>query len=144
MDAPRLYGLTQNHKHLKEMKAVTGLQQNPIFLPVVDDYYSGMLVSVPIYAAQMTRKRTPQELVELYQKHYDNKGLVRVLPVAEEGMIASAALSGQDTMQIIVSGNEERMVVSARFDNLGKGASGAAMQCMNIMLGLDEATGLDV
>lgn len=144
LDAPRLYGLTQNHKHLKEMKAVTGLQQNPIFLPVVDDYYSGMLVSVPIYAAQMTRKRTPQELVELYQKHYDNKGLVRVLPVAEEGMIASAALSGQDTMQIIVSGNEERMVVSARFDNLGKGASGAAMQCMNIMLGLDEATGLDV
>lgn len=143
--APRLYGLTQAHKHLKEMKAVTGLAAEPVFLPVVDDYYSGMLVSVPIYASQMARRCKPQEVAETFASYYKGAKLVKVLPgVCAEGMLSANALAGKDLMEIMVSGNEERMVVSARFDNLGKGASGAAIQCMNLMLGLDETEGLEL
>jgi len=144
LDAPRAYGLSQKHKHLPEMQAVCGLAQPPVFTPIVSDFYSGMEVTVGLHTALLNGV-TLQQVHELYQKHYENQSFVRVLPLgadAEGGFLAANALSGKDYMEITVCGNDERILVSARFDNLGKGASGAAVECMNIACGLDAATGL--
>ena len=142
LDAPRMYGLTQQHKHLKEMKAVCGLENLPIFCPVVAPFYSGMEVTVPLFANQV--KGGISEISSIYGEYY-KKGLVSFNEKAdEEGFLSASAFSGRDDMQITVCGNEERILLVARFDNLGKGASGAAIQNMNILLGVDESTGLDV
>jgi N-acetyl-gamma-glutamyl-phosphate reductase len=142
LDAPRMYGLSQSHKHLPEMCTVTGLQTLPVFCPIVADFPCGMEVNVPLFAHQI--KATPTQIKGVYADYY-SEGLVRYVDAADEGGFMSAALiAGRDDMQISVSGNEERMVLTARFDNLGKGASGAAIQNMNICLGLDEDTGLNV
>jgi len=142
LDAPRQYGLTQQHKHLKEMVKLCGLATAPVFCPIVADYYSGMEVVVPLFVKDL--KGTPEDVKQLYKNCY-HTAMVHYEDAADEsGFLSANALSGRDDMQITVCGNEERILLVARFDNLGKGASGAAIQNMNIMLGLDETTGLNV
>lgn len=140
LDAPRMYGLSQTHKHLPEMSKVCGLSTSPIFCPVVASYYSGMEVTIPIFAKDITGDADAIRAV--YRSYYQN-GLVRFVDAADEnGFLSANALSGRDDMQITVTGNADRILLVARFDNLGKGASGAAIQNMNILLGADESTGL--
>ena len=144
----REYALTQQHKHLKEMKAITGLERAPLFSPIIDDYYSGMVVSVPLYTDMLIGNNTPESLLAYYTEYYKNQQFIKVSApddeVAASGFLAGNGLSGWDGLKIYVTGNEERVVISSQFDNLGKGASGAAIQCMNIKLGCDEAKGLDL
>ena len=143
--SPRIYALSQEHKHLREMAAISGLKNKPVFSPIVDDFYSGMLVSVPFFASQV--KGGIEAVKKIYKEKYDGCRFVDVSDIDASnlgGMLGSNNLSGKDIMQIFVCGNDERFTVSARFDNLGKGASGAAVQCMNIMLGVNPATGLDL
>lgn len=145
-DAPRTYALAQKHKHLPEMQAVPALAAPPIFMPVVGDFYSGMEVSLPIYANLMEKKMTASDIHEVLCEYYAGQKMISVLPFGgkeeEGGFFAANALSGKDNMELLVAGNDERILIMARYDNLGKGASGAAVQCMNIMLGCDEAEGL--
>lgn len=144
--SPRQYGLTQQHKHLKEIVAVCGLAQKPIFSPIVDDYYSGMEVMVPLFTHLLKGTPSVQDIWQALAAHYEGSPVVRVLPFGEDksGFVAANAMSGYDDMEILVTGNDQRVVVTALFDNLGKGASGAAIQNMNIMLGLDPTTGLQI
>ncbi|MBR4539111.1 MAG: N-acetyl-gamma-glutamyl-phosphate reductase [Clostridia bacterium] len=142
LDAPRQYGLSQTHKHLPEMQKVCGLSNAPIFCPIVAPYYAGMEVTVPLFAGQIKGGKAGIETV--YADYYQT-GLVRFTKDASEsGFLSAGALAGRDDMEITVSGNEERILLIARFDNLGKGASGAAIQNMNLLLGVDEAAGLVV
>lgn len=142
LDAPRQYGLTQKHKHLPEMAAVTGMKHDPLFCPIVGDFYAGMEVTVPLAKSQL--KGTPDDIRALYRETYAN-GLVRYSEDTAEGAFLSAnAFAGRDDMEVRVEGNDERILLVARYDNLGKGASGAAIQNMNILLGCDEAEGLVV
>ena len=142
LDAPRQYGLTQTHKHLPEMAAICGLDNAPLFCPIVADFPCGMEVTVPLFASQL--KGSPEDVKALYKSYY-TAGLVRYVEDASEGGFLSASvMAGRDDMQITVAGNADRLLLAARFDNLGKGASGAAIQNMNIVLGVDEATGLCV
>ncbi len=148
LDSPREYALSQNHKHLKEMKEITGLSRKPLFSPIVADYYSGMVVSFPIYNEFLQKSSTPAELQRFFADYYEGENMIRVMPLGAEAqagnMLAGNACSGWDGLRIYVTGNEERLVLSAQFDNLGKGASGAAIQCLNIMLGCEEEKGLNV
>lgn len=140
LGAPRQYGLSQAHKHLPEMCSVSGLTTTPCFAPIVADFYSGMEVSVPLFAKDV--KGTVQNVRDVYAAAY-NTAVVHYDENADEGgFLSAAALSGRDDMQISVAGNDERILVTARYDNLGKGASGAAIQNMNVMLGVDETCGL--
>ena len=140
--APRLYGLTQTHKHLPEMKAVCGLENAPVFLPVVSSYYAGMEVTVPLRRADTGAGA--EEIAAVYREYYA-KGLVRYADGPDEGGFLSAGkFSGRDDMELSVWGDGDRVLAVARFDNLGKGASGSAIQNMNIVLGLPEDTGLTV
>lgn len=142
LDAPRVYGLTQNHKHLKEIVALCSLQNAPAFCPIVAPFYSGMEVTVPVFAKDLFC--TKAELEAFFASYYQN-GLIRFNAQADEsGFLSAGAFSGRDDMEITVTGNEERLVLTARFDNLGKGASGAAIQNMNLILGVPEETGLTV
>ena len=146
LDAPREYGLGQQHKHLKEMKHVPGLSREPLFSPIVADYYSGMLVSVPLYGEMLTKYRDPQSLRAYLEEFYGGEGLIRVMPEGSEeaysGMLAGNTCSGWDGLRIFVCGNKDRLLLNAQFDNLGKGASGAAIQCLNIMMGCADDKGL--
>ena len=148
MESPAQYGLGQTHKHLPEMKTVCGLSDYPVFSPIVADYYSGMAVTVPIFTKYMEKKVSAKELCEFYSEYYKDAKLIKVLPYndkgVEGGFLYSNTLSGKDNMEIIVSGNDDRIVVVSRFCNLGKGASGAAIQCMNISCGLEETEGLEL
>ena len=144
LDAPRIYGLSQRHKHLAEMQAESRLCCPPVFFPIVGDFYSGMLVSVPLHAGQLLSPLTPEELTALYAAHYAGAACVHVLPPAAEGLLDANALSGRDDMALCVCGGGDRLAVHALYDNLGKGASGAAVQCMNLLLGAPETTGLKV
>lgn len=140
LKGPRQYALTQQHKHLKEMAAVCGLERVPVFCPIVADFYSGMEVTVPLFAGDV--RGTMEDIKELYRSYY-RTGLVRFEEAADpDGMLSAAAFSGRDDMVVSVFGNEDRILLTSRFDNLGKGASGAAIQNMNILLGLPEGTGL--
>ncbi len=142
LDAPRQYGLTQTHKHLPEMAAVCGLNNAPLFCPIVADFPCGMEVTVPLFANQL--KGSVEEVKALYRSYYAT-GLVRYAEDAsEDGFLSASAMAGRDDLQVTVAGNADRILLVARFDNLGKGASGAAIQNMNIVLGVDEATGLCV
>lgn len=144
--APREYALSQAHKHLKEMKKIPGLKRKPLFSPIVADYYSGMVVSVPVYTELMNKGRTPQEVWKYLADFYADSRFVRVMPFGAEeesaNMLAGNAMSGRDSLRIYVTGNEDRVLLSSQFDNLGKGASGAAIQCLNIALGCEESKGL--
>ena len=140
--APRQYGLNQEHKHLKEMSIVSGLNNKPAFCPVVANFYSGMEVTVPLFKRDL--KGNIADIKALYKDKYKS-GLVRFCDTADEnGFLSANAFSGRDDMQISVYGNEDRIILVSRFDNLGKGASGAAIQNMNIVMGADESTGLNI
>ena len=140
--APRLYGLSQSHKHLPEMKKLCGLEQEPIFCPIVSSYYSGMEVVVPLSSSQLGG--SPEDIARLYESYYPGP-MVRYRRGADEaGFLSAASRAGLDDMEISVFGNEERLTLVCRFDNLGKGASGAAIQNMNLVLGLAEDTGLNI
>lgn len=142
LKAPRQYGITQTHKHLKEMVNVCGLENSPLFCPIVADFYSGMEVSVPLFASQLEGGKTIDDIKELYANTYKSSIVYYSENSDENGFLSAAKQSGKDIMEISVFGNCERILLTARYDNLGKGASGAAIECMNIVLGSDEKTGL--
>ena len=141
LDAPRMYALGQQHKHLKEMSKICGINNHPVFCPIVAPFYSGMEVSVPLHRSEIGAN--PERIKEIYRSYYTD-GLVRYTDGDECGFLSAGALTGRDDMQICVLGNDERIVLVARYDNLGKGASGAAIQNMNLLLGVDQAEGLNV
>ncbi len=144
LDSPRQYGLTQQHKHLKEMQAVTGLTTAPIFLPIVGDFYSGMEVTVPLFASQLNAGKTADDIRRVYAEAYHSPLLSYVEADDEGGFLSTTALAGKDSMRISVYGNDERILLVSRYDNLGKGASGAAIACMNLAMGLDAYCGLEL
>ena len=165
LSAPRQYGIAQTHKHLPEMTAVCGLENPPMFSPIVADFYSGMEVTVPLFKSQING--TAEDIKKLYKDKY-NSSVVRYKEDFDEGGFVSAnRLTGKDSMEISVSGNEDRILLVSRYDNLGKGAmeisvsgnedrillvsrydnlgkgaSGAAVECMNIVMGTDKTKGL--
>lgn len=145
LDAPRQYGLSQNHKHLREMKALTGLDYAPIFCPIVSDFYSGMVVTVPIFASYLTEGKGKEDIENVYSQKYRGD-IVRYVKSNDDGdgTLSAVALSGKDSMEISVLGNGERILLVARYDNLGKGASGAAVECLNLVLGVKDTTGLNI
>ena len=140
LEAPRLYALTQSHKHLPEMVKYTGLDHAPVFCPIVAPYYAGMEVTVPLTPAETSA--IVDEIRETYRAYYRD-GLIRFTNAPDEnGFLSAGAFAGRDDLEVSVFGNGERILLVSRFDNLGKGASGAAIQNMNIALGLNETTGL--
>ena len=147
-DAPREYALSQQHKHLKEMQKITGLQKMPLFSPIVADYYSGMLVTIPLYTDMLNDCRTPEAIHKYFEKYYEGQKFVHVMPLGSEseynGLLSGHSCSGWDGLRIYVTGNADRVLVMSQFDNLGKGASGAAIQCLNLVMGCEADTGLNV
>ena len=145
MASPGLYGLGQNHKHLPEMRAVCGLQKPPVFTPIVDDYYKGMATTVPFHRSQLTGVCALRQVRQALADHYAGEKLIRVAPEGAGdlgGKLYGGAKAGDNDLTLVVEGNDEAFTITALFDNLGKGASGAAIQNMNIMLGLEETAGL--
>lgn len=142
LSAPRQYGITQNHKHLREMKAVTGIENAPVFCPIVSDFYSGMEVTVPLFAEDLKEGKTARDIISAYKAKYGGEIVRFEDSIDEDGFISAGAFSMKDSMQITVCGNSERILLIARYDNLGKGASGAAVECLNIVLGTDKTKGL--
>lgn len=139
-NAPRQYGLTQKHKHLPEMVSVCGITNAPIFCPIVSDFDRGMEVSVPLFASDING--TIEDIKQVYKNAYNGK-IVKFKDNADEnGFLSAQSMRGRDDLEISVFGNEERILLVARFDNLGKGASGAAIQNMNVLLGEEQTTGL--
>ena len=142
--SPRLYALPQAHKHLPEMRAYSGLDSAPAFCPVVADYACGMLTVVPVFAAQMASGASIEDIRDVYRSRYRGP-VVRFLEAMDaDGYVSAGGLAGLDAMDVTAAGNAERFVLLARFDNLGKGASGAAIQLMNIMIGADPYAGLNL
>ena len=142
--APRVYGLTLKHKHLPEMQKVCGLTYPPVFCPVVDDYYKGMAVTVMLQNRLLNGQPTAEEIHAKLASWYEGQKLVKVHPFGWNGMISASELAGKDSLELIVNGHGDQTIVTALFDNLGKGASGAAVQNMNLMLGFEETTGLNL
>ena len=147
LDTPRLYALTQQHKHLPEIKIISGLDFEPVFNPYVCDYYQGMTVTVGLHARLLSKKVTAKDVWEMFSKHYEGCRFVKVAGFMGEGtlpeqFIPANTLANTNNMEIFVYGNDDRIMVTTRFDNLGKGASGAAVQCFNISMGIDEGSGL--
>ena len=142
LNAPRQYALGQAHKHLKEMNVICGIENSPVFCPIVADFYSGMEVTVSLFKKDL--QGAMADVRRIYAEYYTGS-LIRFKETADEkGFLSAAAFSGRDDMEVTVTGNEERILLVSRFDNLGKGASGAAIQNMNIVLGLPETTGLEI
>ena len=142
LDSPRQYGLSQKHKHLPEMQKICGLEYAPVFNPIVSDYYSGMCVTVPLHVRLMAKKMNANQLKEYFTEYYASHNFIKTVQESKSYLPANP-LVGTNRMEIYVDGNDERIVLASVFDNLGKGASGAAVQCMNIMLGMDERTSLE-
>lgn len=148
LNSPRQYALTQSHKHLPEMTCIPGLNNPPLFAPMVADFYSGMAVTIPLHRQQVNSNAPMKDIYECLQDHYHNAKVIKVLSSQEtevlNGFIPANMLSGKDSMQLMVQGNDERLQLIALFDNLGKGSSGAALQCLNLMLGAEETLGLNL
>jgi N-acetyl-gamma-glutamyl-phosphate reductase len=144
LDSPRHYAMGLTHKHLPEMAALCGLDKYPVFSPIICDYPRGMVVTVPLHLELLTAGQSVGELRAAYERYYKGETLVTLRPADAPfcGFLGANNLAGKDTLQLFVNGNGEQAVLTARLDNLGKGASGAAVQNMNLMLGLDETTGL--
>ena len=142
LSSPRQYGIGQTHKHLPEMTSVTGLENSPVFSPIVADFYSGMTVTVPLFAGMINGG--VEDIKKIYKQKYTGPIVSFTENADENGFIAANKLSGRDSMEISVAGNNERILLVSRYDNLGKGASGAAIECMNIVLGLPEIAGLNI
>ena len=143
-DAPRQYALSQTHKHLPEMAKITGLKNAPLFCPIVSDFYSGMVVTVPIFKSQLNDGFSVEDIKNTYKEKYTTDIVSYKESISENGLISANALSLKDSMQITVEGNDERILLIARYDNLGKGASGAALECMNIVMGESPSLMLDI
>lgn len=148
-DSPRQYALGQKHKHQPEMQIISGASYPPIFNPMICNFYAGMVVTVPIHTRLMTKSLTALEIHDFFDEYYAGQELVHVRPFGGEGVLPGGFLdassaAGFDDMEIFVAGNDEQVLLAARFDNLGKGASGAAVQCMNLMLGLPQSKGLSL
>lgn len=144
LKSPRLYALGQHHKHLREMHHYSGLATAPAFFPIVADYFNGMLTILSVFAEQLTPGHSVEEIRALYRARYTGPLVRYQEQMDEHGYLASGKLSDLDGMDLSVAGNEERLTLLARFDNLGKGASGAAIQLMNIMIGADPYAGLNL
>lgn len=143
LDSPRIYALGQQHKHLAEMQAISGLSRPPLFTPVICDYPRGMVVAISLYTDRMLKRYTPSDVYKSFAQHYGDSKVVKVRPPEySNNMIGSNNFAQRDDMEIEINGNSDRILITSRFDNLGKGASGAAIQCMNIAMGIDETTGL--
>ena len=140
--APRMYGLSQSHKHIPEMVKLCDLKNAPAFVPVVGDFYAGMQVTVPVFKSDLNG--TIEDIKNIYKSVYSGKVVHFDDNADESGFMSSGAYSLRDDMQITVVGNDDRVLLVSRFDNLGKGASGSAIQNMNILLGVDECTGLNI
>lgn len=140
LGAPRQYGLTQQHKHLKEMKAVCGLENAPVFCPIVADFYSGMTVTVPLFKKDI--KGSVEDIKNLYREKYNGEFVQYVENLDEGGFVSGLAVAKKDCMRVTVAGNDERILLIAGYDNLGKGASGAAIECMNLVIGAKADKGL--
>ena len=141
LDTPRLYAFTLSHKHLPEMRAVCGLTRTPVFNPYICDYECGMTVNVPLFSDLLNKRMGAADVKKLLAEHYAGSAFLSV-GEEESGYISANTLNHTNRMQLLVNGNEERILLTARFDNLGKGASGAAIQNMNVALGLDERISL--
>lgn len=144
LGAPRQYGLTQNHKHLKEMVKISGLHNAPAFCPIVSNFYSGMEVTVPVFKSDLKNGFDVEKIKGIYKNKYNGPLVKYEESLNEDGFISAGFLSGKDSMIISVFGNEDRIILTARYDNLGKGASGAAVECLNIVLGNDDTNGLEI
>lgn len=144
-DSPRQYALGQKHKHLPEMQEIAGLAYPPVFNPIVADYFSGMVVTVPLHTRLLQKPMTPEDVTKAFADYYGGQRFIHVMPygqLPEDGTMDANSLAGTNDLEIYIVGTAEQIVLISRFDNLGKGASGAAVQCMNLMLGLPEDTGL--
>jgi len=148
LNAPRAYGLSIAHKHLPEMMKVTGLDHKPLFIPTVAAFYEGMTVSIPLPRCLLAKDMDAAQIRELLAKHYEGSNFVRVMEdtpdVLDGAFLDAQGCNGTNRLDIFVFGNEENILLVSRLDNLGKGASGAAVQCMNIALGVDETMGLAI
>ena len=147
LDSPRLYALTQMHKHLPEITKISGLAYEPVFNPYICDYFQGMTVTVGLHSRLLAKKVGAKDVWEMFASHYEGSRFVQVVGFMGEGVlpeqfIPANTLAGTNNMQVFVYGNDDRIMITTRFDNLGKGASGAAVQCMNISMGVDEGCGL--
>ncbi len=147
MRSPRFYALGLGHKHLPEMQVITGLAHKPLFTPIVGNFAQGMVVAVPLLPRVLPKALTPADVHAYLSEYYRGETFVRVMPldtapVLDKGFLPATACNGTNRAEIFVFGHQEQILLASRFDNLGKGASGAAIQCMNLMLGMDEATGL--
>ncbi|MCL2076562.1 MAG: N-acetyl-gamma-glutamyl-phosphate reductase [Betaproteobacteria bacterium] len=147
MQSPRVYALGLTHKHLPEMQKVTGLAEPPLFTPIVGNFKQGMTVMVPLFPRLLPKRLLPADIEAFYREYYAGETFIKVmsadsLEASDSGFLPATACNGTNRVEIFVFGNKEQILLAARFDNLGKGASGAAIQCMNIMLGVDETTGL--
>ncbi len=147
LNSPRQYALAQTHKHLKEMTAIASLDFEPVFNPIVSDFYRGMMVSVPLHLPLLRGNPSAEELRKLLADHYKGEAIISVMEqeqLESETFLNADRLREMDTMEIYVFGNNQRATLVALYDNLGKGASGAAIQCMNLMLGFPETKGLSL
>lgn len=147
LDSPRPYGLTLAHKHIPEMATHTGLQHKPIFMPIVGPFLKGLSVSVPLHLSQLAAGTTPEKLQQALAERYAGERFIRVLPVRDPTAVEAAyfdvqACNDTNRVDIFVFANDTQAILMARLDNLGKGASGAAVQSMNVHLGVDESLGL--
>lgn len=147
--SPRHYALGLTHKHLPEITARAGLSTPPVFVPIVDNFYRGLAVSIPLVPRLLSKPMTAEEIRAFLSDHYTGQRFVRVMPFdsdsnLEDGFFNVEACNLTNRADVFVFGNDERVLLMVRLDNLGKGASGAAVQCMNVMLGIDETTGLSV
>ena len=134
-DAPRQYALTQQHKHLKEMKIISGLKNEPVFSPYVCDYFCGMVMTVTLLSKDLKNGKTAEDIKKLYAEKYNSNIVKYKETIDDNGFITGNAMAENDGMEITVAGNDERILLIARYDNLGKGASGAALECMNFKMG---------
>lgn len=147
LESPRPYALGLAHKHLPEMRVQAGLAQVPVFSPIVGNFLKGLAVTVPVYTDHLSRKVSPEDILALYRKHYEGEQFIRVMPFNDDANLDSGffdvqASNDTNRVDLFVFGNAGQVVLMSRLDNLGKGAAGAAVQCMNVHVGADEATGL--
>ena len=143
-ESPRQYGISQSHKHLPEMKKITGIENAPTFIPVVGDFYSGMEVTIPLFKSQLNDGFGVEDIKAAYKEKYTGPIVSFVEDFSEEGFVSANKLEMKDSMEISVAGNTDRILLIASYDNLGKGASGSAVECMNIVLGTDKTEGLEL
>lgn len=144
LDAPRQYAISQEHKHLKEMQHITGLKKPPVFCPIVADFYSGMVVTVPLFKEDLADNISMEDVKEIYRSRYKGSVVRFQENISQSGFLSANSYSGKDSMCLAVEGNQDRILLLAVYDNLGKGASGAAVQCLNLVMDQDTAFGLSL